>query len=102
MGLVLSVRRRVRIVSGVTAISADGANKLESVRYRAGSNAETSLPADTLLLHQGVVPNVNLAMSVGIEHRWDDEQLCWVPMVDGYGGTAVDGIAVAGDGAGVP
>jgi NAD(P)H-nitrite reductase large subunit len=59
------------------------------------------MPVDTLLVHQGVVPNVNLANSVGIAHRWDEVQLCWTPVVDDYGNTSIEGIAVAGDGAGI-
>jgi bacterioferritin-associated ferredoxin len=54
-----------------------------------------------LLLHQGVVPNVNLAMSANVAHRWNDMQLCWVPCVDSYGSTTVPRIAVAGDGASI-
>jgi hypothetical protein len=99
--LLLSVRRRVTVIAGVTELRAEGEGKVQRVVYRTEGGAETTLPVDTLLLHQGVVPNVNLAMSVGIEHRWDDEQLCWVPAVDGYGGTAVEGVAIAGDGAGI-
>ena len=99
--LLLSVRRRVRVIADVSDLRAEGDGKLQTIVYRVGDGAETRLPADTLLLHQGVVPNVNLAMSVGIEHRWDEEQLCWTPVVDGFGGTAVDGIAIAGDGAGI-
>jgi len=48
-----------------------------------------------------VAPNVNLAMSIGIEHRWDDTQLCWTPVLDAFGNSAVEGIAIAGDGAGI-
>ena len=99
--MMLSVRRRGRVISDVTELRAEGDGKVQHVVYRTGDGAENRLPADTLLLHQGVVPNVNLAMSVGIEHRWDEEQLCWVPVVDGYGGTALEGIAIAGDGAGI-
>ncbi len=58
-------------------------------------------PADLLLLHQGVVPNVNLAMAAGIEHRWNDRQLCFEPVLDRDFGSSVPGIAVAGDGAGI-
>jgi len=54
-----------------------------------------------LLLHQGVVPNVNLAMAAGVEHRWDERQLCWSPVLDAAGATSVEGIAIAGDGAGI-
>ena len=59
------------------------------------------MPVDILLLHQGVVPNVNLAMAIGIEHRWDDVQLCWTPVLDADGATSVAGISIAGDGAGI-
>ncbi len=41
-------------------------------RPRAGRIA-----ADPLLLHQGVVPNVNLAMAAGVAHRWNERQLCF-------------------------
>src|SRR5438552_4759740 len=40
-------------------------------------------------------------MAAGIEHRWDDLQLCWSPVLDRDGGTSIDGIAIAGDGAGI-
>ena len=53
------------------------------------------------MLHQGVVPNVNLAMAAGVAHRWDPLQLCWSPELDDEGNTSVPGIAIAGDGAGI-
>lgn len=99
--LLHTVKRQVRVVSGVTAMRAVGQEKATAVAYRRGSGAEENIAIDTLLLHQGVVPNVNLAMSVGIEHRWDETQLCWVPMLDRYGNSSVGGIAIAGDGAGI-
>jgi bacterioferritin-associated ferredoxin len=48
-----------------------------------------------------VIPNANLAMSVGIPHIWDEVQLCWSPTVDSFGTTSIDGNAKAGDGAGI-
>jgi NADPH-dependent 2,4-dienoyl-CoA reductase/sulfur reductase-like enzyme len=59
------------------------------------------LPADLLLLHQGVVPNVNLALAAGVEHRWNERQLCFEPVLDRDFASSVPGIAVAGDGAGI-
>jgi NADPH-dependent 2,4-dienoyl-CoA reductase/sulfur reductase-like enzyme len=38
---------------------------------------------------------------MGVEHRWDDLQQCFYPVVDDWGGTDVDGIFIAGDGAGI-
>jgi thioredoxin reductase/bacterioferritin-associated ferredoxin len=106
LSLLLSVRGKVPVVSGVTALRAEGGDKVEAVVYRRRDGAEMRVATDTLLLHQGVVPNVNLAMSVGVEHRWDDEQLCWSPVLDrsarAYtGATSIEGISIAGDGAGI-
>jgi len=98
--LLREVRGRVPIVSGVTELRAEGDGRVQTVVWCAGG-AEQRRDVDLLLLHQGVVPNVNLAMSVGIEHRWDDAQFCWTPVVDESGGSSVDGIAIAGDGAGI-
>jgi len=100
LAMMREVRAKVPVVSGVTELAAAGDGKLATVSYAAGDRRET-LPADVLLLHQGVVPNVNLAMAAGVEHRWDERQLCWSPVLDADGGSSVEGIAIAGDGAGI-
>ena len=100
LAMMREVRAKVPVVSGVSELAAAGDGQLATVTYVAGGRRET-IPADLLLLHQGVVPNVNLAMAAGIEHRWDDLQLCWSPVLDHDGNTSVEGIAIAGDGAGI-
>lgn len=100
LSMMREVKAKVQVVSGVTELSASGDGQLASVSYVAGGKRET-IPADLLLLHQGVVPNVNLAMSADVEHRWDDLQLCWSPVLDASGNSSVAGIAIAGDGAGI-
>ncbi|MGJ4944809.1 NAD(P)/FAD-dependent oxidoreductase [Bradyrhizobium sp. HKCCYLS1011] len=100
LAMMREVRAKVPVVKGVTELAAAGDGKLASVSYVAGSKRET-LPADLLLLHQGVVPNVNLAMAAGVEHRWNELQLCWTPVLDADGNSSVQGIAIAGDGAGI-
>ncbi|CCD88366.1 Opine oxidase subunit A [Bradyrhizobium sp. ORS 285] len=100
LAMMREVRAKVRVTSGVTELAASGNGKLESVTYVAGGKRET-LPAELLLLHQGVVPNVNLAMAAGVEHRWNELQLCWTPVLDAFGNSSIPGIAIAGDGAGI-
>jgi NADPH-dependent 2,4-dienoyl-CoA reductase/sulfur reductase-like enzyme len=100
LALMKEVRANVPVVTGVSELAAAGDGRLTTVTYAAGGRRET-IPAQLLLLHQGVVPNVNLAMAAGIEHRWDDLQLCWSPVLDRDGSTSVEGIAIAGDGAGI-
>ena len=99
--LMRAVRRAVRVVRGVVEIKAEGRERVEAVICRTRRGQQERLSADTLLLHQGVVPNVNLAMSANVAHRWSDTQLCFVPCVDRYGATNVPHIAIAGDGAGI-
>ncbi|MGE0718945.1 MAG: NAD(P)/FAD-dependent oxidoreductase [Alphaproteobacteria bacterium] len=98
--LLSEVRRRVRVVGMVEDIRADGGDKLQSVTWARGAERET-IPADLLLLHQGVVPNVNLAMAAGCAHEWDAVQLCFNPVLDAFGESSIPGIAIAGDGAGI-
>jgi hypothetical protein len=84
----------------VRSLRALGAERLNEVAYTS-VGAEARIAADLLFLHQGVAPNVNLAMAAGIEHRWDERQRCWTPLLDRDGHSAVKGIAIAGDGAGI-
>lgn len=99
--LMAGVRRRVRVLTGITSLAAEGHDKVKTVIFRRGSEGAQRMAADVLLLHQGVVPNVNLAMAAGVEHRWDDEQLCFVPVLDSFGVTNIEGVSIAGDGAGI-
>lgn len=100
LALMREVRAKVPVVNGVSELAAAGDGQLATVTYTVDSRHET-IPAELLLLHQGVVPNVNLAMAAAIDHRWDDLQLCWSPVLNHYGDTSVEGIAIAGDGAGI-
>jgi hypothetical protein len=54
-----------------------------------------------VLLHHGVVPNTQAARSLGIGHTWNHTQHCFTPSVDAWFGADVDGIFIAGDGAGI-
>ena len=99
--LMAMVRRKTRVISGITQLAAIGDGKLQTVSYIAKSGNLERMEADHLLLHHGVIPNVNLAMSVGIDHAWNEVQACWTPTVDSFGTTSVPGIAIAGDGAGI-
>ena len=100
LSMMREVKARVPVIKDVTELSASGDGQLASVTYVAGGKRET-LAADLLLLHQGVVPNVNLAMAAGVEHHWDELQLCWSPVLDESGASSVEGISIAGDGAGI-
>ncbi|WP_084539594.1 NAD(P)/FAD-dependent oxidoreductase [Azorhizobium doebereinerae] len=101
LALLRKVRAAVRIISGVTTLAAEGDESVTAVRYATAGGESGRIELDTLLLHQGVVPNVNLANAAGIPLVWDAEQLCFRPDVDAAGTSPVAGLAVAGDGAGI-
>ena len=58
------------------------------------------IEASVFLLHQGVVPNMQFALSLRARHRWDAAQLCFAPVTDAWGELDVSGIFVVGDGGG--
>lgn len=96
MRLRRDVRRRLRHVERVSALAAEGASRLEAVRFEADGVAQT-IGADWLLLHQGVVPNINLAHAAGCALRWNERHACFEPVVDDWGGTGTAGVYIAGD-----
>ncbi len=99
--LVREVMAKVQVIRGVTSLRAEGDTAVRRIVFRTTGERDQHFDVDTLLLHQGVVPNVNLAMSAGVVHGWDPIQLCWTPALDAFGGSSVAGIAIAGDGAGI-
>ncbi len=99
LALLREVRAKVP-VHRVDTLEAVGTDRVREVVF-SGAGGTRRLPVDLLLLHQGVVPNVNLANAAGVAHVWNDRQLCFVPVLDADFGSSVPGIAVAGDGAGI-
>jgi thioredoxin reductase len=100
LSLVREVRRRVRVVEYVDALEVEGDGAARAVRYRAAGESAT-VEAAHVLLHQGVVPDINLASALGCDIEWDDANACFRPVVDAWGGTSLHGVYVAGDGAGI-
>jgi NADPH-dependent 2,4-dienoyl-CoA reductase/sulfur reductase-like enzyme len=99
--LMAAVRRAgVPILRGVTGLEALGGEGLEAVAYSRGSR-QARIDCGLLLLHQGVVPNVQITRALRCAHDWDERQLCWRPRLDAWGTTEVEGVAVAGDGGGI-
>ena len=98
--LMQSVARTTQVVRGITSLRADGDGRLQSVSYH-DRNGTHTLAADLLLLHQGVVPHLNLAAACGARLQWDEAQLCFRPETDDHGESTVPGLFIAGDGAAI-
>jgi len=100
LGSERDVRRRVPVTANVTALAASGPGRVDSVRFEEAGGVR-SVGVDLLLLHQGLVPDINLGSALGCAHRWNDEQACFEPIVDAWGGSTLPGVFVAGDAAGI-
>lgn len=85
---------------GVSNLRAEGDDVLQSVSYR-HFGREHLIETDLLLTHFGVIPHIWLTQAADCKHVWDSSQQCWRPEHDKWGNTSVEGVLVAGDGAGV-
>jgi pyruvate/2-oxoglutarate dehydrogenase complex dihydrolipoamide dehydrogenase (E3) component len=96
-------RGGVRHVTRVNALYAEGERQLERVYWKTWDAPDRwqSLASNTLLLHQGVIPNIQITRALGVKHDWDEQQLCWRPQLNEWGECDVAGIHVAGDGGGI-
>lgn len=94
LAAMLAVKRAgVPVRRGVRGLRALGSGTLERVAWHGG---ETS--ADHLLLHEGIIPNIQISLALQLRHEWDHDQLCRRPVLDPWGQSSVPIIAVAGDG----
>lgn len=93
-------RARVPRFIGAQDIRIEGDSCAEAVAFTSAGRTRR-IACDTVFLHHGVVPNTQAARSLGITHAWDDAQNCFAPMLDEWGQSDVEGVFIAGDGAGI-
>lgn len=98
--LMLEVHRHVPVHSGIRSLSIEGNDKAGAVRFSQGRGTRR-IEADCVLLHHGVIPAINLASAAGCALEWNDRQRAFVPSSDTMGRSSVEGILLAGDGAGI-
>mgnify|MGYP003331369390 CR=1 FL=1 len=65
-------------------IRAEGDGRLERIVFDSMGHTSRE-PATTLLLHDGIVPSVQITRALGLEHRWDEAQQCWHPAASEWG-----------------
>jgi NADPH-dependent 2,4-dienoyl-CoA reductase/sulfur reductase-like enzyme len=83
---------RIPSCTGVTGIEALGEGKVTGVRILQGKRS-CDVPCDLLIVHDGIVPSIDLAQGAGLRIGWSDSLQVWQPE------TSVTGAAVAEDGA---
>lgn len=98
----LALRRAgVPIIRHVAELRAEGEGRLQRLHYRTQDGRDGEAPAEVLLVHEGVVPNIHAPLALGCAVTWHAGQHCYVPVLDAWGESSQAGIFVAGDGAGI-
>lgn len=100
VGLLAALRRaRVRRYRNARALRIEGTAAATAIAFEAGGAQR--LACDTVLLHHGVVPNVQISRALRLDHRWNAGQGCFVPVTDAWGRSSAGAVFIAGDGAGI-
>jgi NADPH-dependent 2,4-dienoyl-CoA reductase/sulfur reductase-like enzyme len=89
------------VIRGVIEIEALGKERIEALRYRTKDGAMATVEANTLLVHEGVVPNLHAALSQDCTVAWNPAQDCFAPVVDSWGESSQVDLFIVGDGAGI-
>lgn len=97
----LKVRRAgVPLFLGCRDLAVVGQGQTEGLRFTCRGK-QREIPAATILLHEGVVPNLRFSQLIDCEHEWYPPQRYWRPVLTPWGRTSVPGISVAGDAGGI-
>ena len=86
--------KRIKAVRDVRIKSKGNAHIIEFSKVGTKSQIE----AETVLLHAGVHPNIQITQALGLKHDWSQENHCFEPRTDKFGRTSLKNIFVAGDG----
>lgn len=98
--LLARAKARLRLINQVSQPEIFGDGNVEGVRIRVKGRTQT-ISCDTVLLHQGVIPNINMFSAIGCQLAWNPRLRCWYPETDAWGETSIPGVAAAGDGSGI-
>ncbi|MBJ7536076.1 NAD(P)/FAD-dependent oxidoreductase [Marinomonas transparens] len=103
MGLLWTLKKSgIRFIKHVKELKAiEGIDGQLTGVIASTKNAMVQLDCQSLLVHQGVVPNVQLSRALGLDHKWNNLQVCWKPVVDAWGESSRKDIFIAGDGSGI-
>ncbi len=101
LGLLNEIRRSgVPVFRFASKLQVPGRETAEGLRFDAGGKTH-DIAAETVFLHHGVQPNLNMTRAMELDHMWNAQQLCWQVVTDPFGQSSVPHVSVAGDGGGI-
>jgi len=90
----------VPLYIGCRDLEVIGNDRAEGMRFTYRGK-QMNIAAKSVLLHEGVVPNLRLSQALNCKHEWYEPQRYWKPLLDLWGQTSIENISVAGDAAGI-
>lgn len=101
VAMLLGLRRAgLRVYRGASDLEVLGCAKAEALRFSHRGRVVT-LATSGVVLHEGVIPNQQITRLTECAHHWNPAQGCFVPRTDAWGNASVEGLMIAGDGAGI-
>lgn len=94
------IKSKVPYFPNVTDLKITGKNHADGIEYKQDTTWK-AIKAEHILLHQGIVPNINITLAAGCKSSWDNAQACWTIDVDSWYQSSIPSIRVAGDGASI-
>lgn len=102
MMMQLKLRRAgVPIYLGGRDLEVMGKEQAEGLRFTTCLGKQKEILAQSVLLHEGVVPNIRLSEALNCEHQWYAPQRYWKPVLDIWGQSSVQGVSISGDASGI-
>lgn len=86
-----------KCISGAHDVRISENGKGLEVSFSVGSGGKRSLPASTVLLHEGVIPESRITRLARLRHAWEPRQRYWHVEADMWGQTSAPGMRTAGD-----
>ncbi|MGF1734946.1 FAD-dependent oxidoreductase [Photobacterium satsumensis] len=90
----------VKVYTNCKNIRATGAQQIENIQF-SQFGKDVVIPTDSLMIHFGVIPNINITRALGVDIYWDENQQCYRPVVDESFRTNRENTYMVGDAIGI-
>jgi hypothetical protein len=96
-GVWLTLLQRIKLpyISGISHIEIVGNSQVSGVRYTVAGKVH-HLSCNLVMLHQGLIPQTQMAQLLGCHLEWNDPKQCWQAQVSAGTITAIEDTGCAG------
>lgn len=91
-------RSTIKVINNIKDIEIHGRDRVESISFNHFGRRKV-FNTDMVLLHDGIIPNIQLTRLLDCHHQWYPVQRYWFPVLDNWTNSSIAGVLVAGDSA---